>query len=53
MVEVKTEPKTRVKECQGYGAAQRDEVRENEWEEMAGNCRKKKIRKGGGEGRKV
>lgn len=50
MVEVKkkTEPKTRVKECQGYGGARRDKERENEWEEMAGNCRKDR---GGGGGR--
>ncbi len=39
-MEVKTETKTRVKECQGYGGAQRGEERENEWEVMAGNCRK-------------
>lgn len=39
-VEVETEPKTRVRECQGYGGALRHEERENEWAEIAGNCRK-------------
>lgn len=30
MVEVKSELKTRVKECQGYGGAQHDKERTNE-----------------------
>lgn len=38
MVEVKMEPKTRVKECQGYGGAQRDKERDRE--RMGGNGRK-------------
>ena len=52
-MEVKTEAKTRVKECQGYGGALRNEGRENEWEEMAGNCRKnRRGRRGVEEGRR-
>lgn len=52
MVEVKTEPKTRVKECQGYGGAQHDKERERE--RMGGNGRKLQKKSGdGGEERKV
>lgn len=51
MVEVKTEPKTRVKECQGYGGAQHDKERERE--RMGANGRKLQKKSGdGGEERK-
>lgn len=48
MVEVKTEPKMGVKECQGYGGAQRDKERDRE--RMGRNGRKLRRR---GEERKV